>query len=78
MHLEGALDYGKKSLLRALKVARGFERQKLGRRQKLAKEERVEDESRRLDAEVATLKVGPLEVEKCSDFEVLLTQVSES
>ena len=63
VHLESALDNGKKSLFRALKVARGFERQKLGRRQKLAKEKNLENECRRLDAEVATLKVDPLQLE---------------
>ena len=64
IYLEGALDHGKKSLFRALKVARGFERQKLGRRQKLAKLNHLEDESMRLDAEVAALKVRPLQLEQ--------------
>jgi len=60
--LEGLLEQGKKSLFRALKVARGFERQKLGRRQKAAKAEKAEADIARLDSEVAALKVGLLVV----------------
>lgn len=44
-------------LHRALKTARGFERQKLGRRQKTARQKKEEGELGRLDAEVKALKV---------------------
>ena len=60
--LEGLLEQGQKSLFRALKVARGFERQKLGRRQKAAKAEKAEADIARLETEVAALKVGLLAV----------------
>ena len=55
--VEHLLEQGKKALFKSLKVARGFERQKLGRRQKTAKAEKAEDDLIRLDAEVAALKV---------------------
>lgn len=55
--LETFIEYGKKNLFRSLKVARGFERQKLGRRQKTAKEKHDDAETARLEAEVAALKV---------------------
>ncbi len=55
--VEHLLEQGKKALFRSLKVARGFERQKLGRRQKTAKAEKAETDAIRLDAEVAALKV---------------------
>ena len=55
--VEHLLEQGKKALFRSLKVARGFERQKLGRRQKTAKAEKAETDIIRLDAEVAALKV---------------------
>ena len=55
--VEHLLEQGKKALFRSLKVARGFERQKLGRRQKTAKAEKAETDVIRLDAEVAALKV---------------------
>ena len=58
--LEGAIDLSKKNVFRALKVGRGFERQKLGRRQNAAKEKKAEDEIARLNAEIAVLKVGIL------------------
>ncbi|KAL9071187.1 MAG: hypothetical protein Q9161_004364 [Pseudevernia consocians] len=54
--LDGLLDQGQKSLFRSLKVARGFERQKLGRRQKTAKTENNATDTARLGAEVAALK----------------------
>lgn len=56
--LEHEIEHGAKILHRALKVARGFERQKLGRRQKAAKDKKDGAESARLEAEVAALKVG--------------------
>lgn len=55
--LDGSLDQSRKALFRALKIARGFERQKLGRRQKTAKAENNDADIVRLDAEVAALKV---------------------
>lgn len=51
------IEHGTKILHRALKVARGFERQKLGRRQKAAKDKKDGAETARLEAEVAALKV---------------------
>lgn len=56
--LERVLEHGKRKLFQALKLGRGFERQKLGRRQKTAKESNKESEMVRLNAEVAALKVG--------------------
>lgn len=61
-HLEGTLENGKKVLFRALKISRGFERQKLGRRQKKAKEENATAELNRLAGEVTALKVSTLAV----------------
>ena len=55
---EGVLDNGTKTLYRALRVSRGFERQKLGRRQKSAKEQQSTTESIRLASEVIALKVS--------------------
>ncbi len=55
--LDAILEQAKKTLSRALKVARGFERQKLGRRQKVAKEQKDDAETVRLIAEVTALKV---------------------
>lgn len=56
LQLSGLLDQSKTSLFRSLKVARGFERQKLGRRQKTAKTENDAPDTARLEAEVAALK----------------------
>lgn len=56
--LDGILENGKKTVFRALKVSRGFERQKLGRRQKTAKEQDAPAETARLAQEVTALKVG--------------------
>ena len=55
--VEHLLEQGRKKLFKSLKIARGFERQKLGRRQKTAKAEKAETDIIRLDAEVAALKV---------------------
>ena len=55
--LDAILEQAKRTLARALKVARGFERRKLGRRQKVAKEQKKEAETTRLGAEVSALKV---------------------
>ena len=59
-HVQGLLDNGKTSLFRSLKIARGFERQKLGRRRKVAREEKAEGDIARLDAETVALKVCTL------------------
>lgn len=55
-YLVSALDDARKSLFRALRLARGFERQKLGRRQKSSKTKKGAKDSERLDGEVAALK----------------------
>ena len=55
--VEHLLEQGKKALFKSLKVARGFERQKLGRRQNTAKAEKAYDDLQRLNSEVAALKV---------------------
>ncbi|KAL8865007.1 MAG: hypothetical protein Q9174_007124, partial [Haloplaca sp. 1 TL-2023] len=55
-YVEGVLERSTLLLTRALKLARGFERQKLGRRQKVAKEGKNEGEGKRLVDEVAALK----------------------
>lgn len=55
--VQAVIDNGIFSITHALKIARGFERQKLGRRQKAAKEESNQlDVTERLNAEVAALK----------------------
>lgn len=56
LQLDDVLNQCRKSLFRSLKVARGFERQKLGRRQKTAKAESNAADTIRLEAEVAALK----------------------
>lgn len=48
--------HGKKVLHRALKLAKGFERQKLSRRQKIATKANQEAELRRIDDEILALK----------------------
>lgn len=55
--LEQKIEHGVVLLHRALKTARGFERQKLGRRQKTAKGNKDEKALERLAAEVEALKV---------------------
>ncbi|KAI9748456.1 MAG: hypothetical protein M1835_001794, partial [Candelina submexicana] len=54
--VEAKIVHGIKVLNRALKTAKGFERQKLGRRQKAAKEKDTPANIMRLDAEVEALK----------------------
>ncbi|KAL8823085.1 MAG: hypothetical protein Q9191_006189 [Dirinaria sp. TL-2023a] len=56
--IDAIIDNGKKALCRAMKVSRGFERQKLGRRQKTAKAQNAASETARLAEEVRALKVG--------------------
>lgn len=56
--LKRTLEHSEKLLFGSFKLARGFERQKLGRRQKTAKENEADEETARLNAEVAALKVS--------------------
>ena len=57
LQVNGVLDRSTNSLFRSLKVARGFERQKLGRRQKTAKaDSNATTDTARLEAEVTALK----------------------
>lgn len=56
--LEQKIEHGSVLLRRALKTARGFERQKLGRRQKTARSKKEDVQFARLGEEVAALKVG--------------------
>ncbi|KAL8767079.1 MAG: hypothetical protein Q9209_006306 [Squamulea sp. 1 TL-2023] len=56
-YIESVLERSKQLLSQALKLARGFERQKLGRRQKAAKEAKDDRNEKRLASEVAALKV---------------------
>jgi len=51
------LKQGTVKLGHAFKVAKGFERQKLGRRRKAAVSEGKEKDVQRIDAEIAALKV---------------------
>ena len=55
--LEATLSTGTTILFRSLKLARGFERQKLGRRQKKAKSDGSVQQLEKLGAEVVALKV---------------------
>lgn len=73
LQLDSQLDLSKKSLFRSLKVARGFERQKLGRRQKSANAENNAPDLLRLDAEVAALKsLGLASVAEIHFYKTLL------
>lgn len=56
--VEQKINHGKKLLNRALKLAKGFERQKLGRRQKTASQKGDAAGLARIDAEIEALKVG--------------------
>lgn len=60
--VEKKLVHGKKLLNRALKTAKGFERQKLGKRLKLAAEKKEDEETERLQRELDVLKVGMLKL----------------
>lgn len=61
-HVEEKLFHAKKILQRALKLAKGFERQKLGRRHKTATQKSEVSELSRLDAEISALKVCALDM----------------
>ena len=56
VRIEQILELGKNNVSKSLKLARGFERQKLGRRAKLARENNAVEEMARLEAEVIALK----------------------
>lgn len=58
LRAEQKFEHGAKLLTRAFKTARGFERQKLGRRHKSAASSNNTADVTRIDAEVAALKVG--------------------
>ncbi|QIX01548.1 hypothetical protein AMS68_007065 [Peltaster fructicola] len=54
--LDHKLDTGTRSIAHACKVAKGFERQKLGRREKTARAEKSDNEITRIQSEIAALK----------------------
>lgn len=56
--IEDRIKHGLKSLTRALKLAKGFERQKLGKRLKTASKSNDEALVKRLEAETQALKVS--------------------
>jgi len=58
LRAEQKFEHGAKLLTRAFKTARGFERQKLGRRHKTASSSKNTADAARIDAEVAALKVS--------------------
>lgn len=62
MRVMQSIEQGKKLLNRALKLAKGFERQKLGRRRKIAQDQKDEAETKRIDSEVEALKALDLPV----------------
>lgn len=55
--LEQKLEHGCQLIFRALKTARGFERQKLGRRQKTSKQKNETAQLSRIGEEIQALKV---------------------
>lgn len=57
--VEHKLDQGYKLLNRAFRLAKGFERQKLGRRRKTAAEKGDAQDVVRIDAETEAIKVRP-------------------
>lgn len=57
LRTEQKLEHGQKLLFRAFKTAKGFERQKLGRRRKTASADDDTKDMERIDAEVTVLKV---------------------
>ncbi|KAL9026004.1 MAG: hypothetical protein Q9196_005267 [Gyalolechia fulgens] len=58
--LKSVLERSKQTLYQALKLAKGFERQKLGRRQKTAKAAQDDGDGKRLAAEVVALKTNSI------------------
>ncbi|KAK4549341.1 hypothetical protein LTR36_006338 [Oleoguttula mirabilis] len=65
------LKQGTVKLGHAFKIAKGFERQKLGRRKKSAVTEKVEKDVQRIDAEIAALKT--LDNAKCAQHHLYKT-----
>jgi hypothetical protein len=57
--LERQIQLGKRQLTRNLKLAKGFERQKLGRREKEARAKKDTNEITKIEAEIQALKVRP-------------------
>lgn len=55
--LERQIQLGKRQLTRNLKLAKGFERQKLGRREKDARAKKDDKEIAKIEAEIQALKV---------------------
>ncbi|KAK2736665.1 hypothetical protein FQN57_000602 [Myotisia sp. PD_48] len=74
LQLEQKLQHSATQLHRGLKLARGFERQKLGRRQKAAGQKNDRIQLRRLEDEVEALKVEKLN----TDFFFQLRDANES
>lgn len=63
---EEKIFHGRKVVQRSLKVAKGFERQKLARRQKTATQEKKEEEIVRINNEIEALKVCSLLTQRCA------------
>jgi hypothetical protein len=65
----GAFNESAEQLAKAFKTAKGFERQKLGRRKKLASAQKDTKDVERIDAEVAALKVRLEQIYRKSHWE---------
>jgi hypothetical protein len=55
--VERQIVLGKRELTKSLKLAKGFERQKLGRREKDAKAKKAQDDVAKIEQEITALKV---------------------
>jgi hypothetical protein len=60
--IERHIVLGKRELTKNLKLAKGFERQKLGRREKDARAKKDEADVERVELEIAALKVRSCDV----------------
>ena len=60
------LFYSQKLLNRALKVAKGFERQKLAKKRKAAEKDEKQKDIKRLDTEIEAIKVRERDLLLCS------------
>lgn len=69
--LQLKLEQGTVKLGHAFKVAKGFERQKLGRRQKTAASQKNDKDTQRIEAEIIALKVHYAATEK--NYKIKLT-----
>lgn len=85
--LTAKFENGVTALSRALKAARAFERQKLGRREKTAKSENKPEALARIEEEIRVIKVGKCECDcgqqqrrKCErlTLTLMLTDTTES